>query len=229
MTALGPIDADNLRLILPRSGPRAETGPWRSGQVVRAQVIEVLAGGRVLLEIGGRRLEAETQVPLRNGQALEARVAELTDKVVLRLLGRASAKGATLEALGRDFLSRRAELIGALQGLAGEAGEGGAGPGDARPAESPALAAIRTLLQEAVLTPDKLEQGRNLVRELRALGEFFRPEEAASLARVIRQALVRGERPAAIGRLVGEFMSRAGVEPGRAEALVARLVAALGG
>ena len=44
MTALGPIDADNLRLILPRAETQTQARPWRSGQVIRALVIEVLAG-----------------------------------------------------------------------------------------------------------------------------------------------------------------------------------------
>ena len=61
------------------------------------------------------------------------RVADLSDKVVLRLLGHGPAAENTLENLGRDFLSRRAELTNALQAMAGETGEG-------RPTESPALA-----------------------------------------------------------------------------------------
>ncbi len=234
MTALGPIDADNLRLILPRAETRAEARPWRTGQLIRALVIEVLAGDRVLLEIGGRRLEAETQVPLQNGQTLQARVAELSDKVVLRLLGGGPAAGYTLENLGREFLSRRAELTGALQALAGEAGEGRpadspALAGEGRPADSPALVAVRALLQDAVLTPDKLAQGRVLVRELQTLGRVLGPDQAASLARDIRQALVQGQRPETVGRLVEEFMTRAGVEPERTTPLAARLVTALAG
>jgi hypothetical protein len=230
MSVLGPIDADAWRLILPRSGVETRVGEWRPGQLVSARVIEILTAGRVILEIGQRQLEAETRVPLRAGQVIEARVAETGDKVVLQLAKDFHPERTGLEDTGRHFLARREELIGALKRLA-EGTEAPERPSRADQAPDPGQpsprAAAGRLLLETVLGPERMTQGRYLARELAQVGAALPRDEAAELARAVRLTLIRGDGPEAVSRLVRAALTRAGLPPGEVESKVTRLAAAL--
>lgn len=65
--------------------PEARFQDLRLEQIVRATVAE---GGReqVLLDMGHRRIRAETQVPLRTGQSLDLKVVALGPRLELRLV-----------------------------------------------------------------------------------------------------------------------------------------------
>jgi hypothetical protein len=244
MNVLGPIDSGGIRLVLPQTGRDLSAGQWRSGQLVSARVIEILTAGRVILEIGQHRLEAETRVPLQSGQTIEARVAETGDKVVLQVVKDFRDGRAGLEDAGRRYLARRNEFTGALERLAkgdeapGRSARGSEPPG--RPsagvettdrgqpaARTDARAAVGRLLMETVLGPDKMAQGRRLVRQLARVGEALPRPEAADLARSIRTTLIEGGGPEAVGRLVRTALTKAGLDKAAVEDRAARLVTAL--
>ncbi len=230
MSVLGPIDAEAWRLVLPRAVIGGRAGEWRVGQLVSARVMELLPAGRVLLEMGQRQLEAETRVPLRAGQVIEARVAETGDKVVLQLAEDFRPERTAIEEAGRQFLARRGELTEALKRLA-EGAETEERPLKAEPAPSPGQpvprAAVARLVLETVLGPERMAQGRQLARELALAGAPLPREEAVELARDVRLALIRGGGPEAVTRLVRAALTRAGLPPGEVESRVGRLAAAL--
>jgi hypothetical protein len=64
--------------------PTASLPALRLGQELVARVQRADAG-RVLLDIAGAQVEAQTELPLRSGQALSLRVAQLQPTVVLKL------------------------------------------------------------------------------------------------------------------------------------------------
>jgi hypothetical protein len=75
------------------------------GQVLAARVIELLAGGRALIDLAGERLVAEGAVQLRPGQAITVRVSELSPQLQLEVLAERTAAEQNLASALRSLFS----------------------------------------------------------------------------------------------------------------------------
>lgn len=98
--------------------PATSLPALRLGQELVARVQRADAG-RVLLDIAGSQLEAQTELPLRQGQALSLRVAQLQPAIVLKLAPDVGGQQTLAEAL-RALLPQpgaRAPLATALVSL----------------------------------------------------------------------------------------------------------------
>jgi Flagellar hook-length control protein FliK len=102
----------------------------QAGQVITAEVVQVLGNGQVQIAIGNQTIEAATQVPLQVGQSLQLQVSQTASGIGLAIVNQPSA------ATG--------------QAGAGGASAGGAATSDAVITLSPSLAASLA----ANLTPD---------------------------------------------------------------------------
>src|SRR4051812_3198168 len=60
------------------------------GQVVTAQVVQVLGADQVQIAIGGQTIQAATQVPLQVGQSLQLQVSQTADGIGLAIVNQPS-------------------------------------------------------------------------------------------------------------------------------------------
>jgi len=142
-----------------------------AGQTVEVRVLERIHDGRFVIDAGGNRLTAETEQPLRPGQAMAMRVESLHPRVVLSVLPppvacvaaeRLRAFRANPDALARSI----AEITGLFNGSR---------PGGATPPSDPGrletlLAALRSVLAELGRTGEGLTV-RDFARALGLLTE----------------------------------------------------------
>ena len=142
-----------------------------TGRIVEVRVLERLHDGSFIIEAGGNRLTAETEQPLRPGQAMAMRVESLHPRVVLSVLPppvacvaaeRLRAFRANPDALARSI----AEITGLFNGSR---------PGGATPPSDPGrletlLAALRSVLAELGRTGEGLTV-RDFARALGLLTE----------------------------------------------------------
>jgi hypothetical protein len=90
---------------------------WTMGQLLKATVITPVQQGRVVLVIGGSRMEAETNSPLRPGQTLTVRVERRADPTLLRVVDRRSEAPAVQTRALRGALPRQTPLPPLLANL----------------------------------------------------------------------------------------------------------------
>lgn len=149
----------------------------RLGQVIQAVVAGISAEGLIRLEVGGKEVSAQTQLPLRPGQRLTLRVDQAGRQPLLRLVETQHQDTTQTEGL-RQALPRMLALAPALERLLQLSG----GP---QPAPLPAQ--TQQLLQQLAATlasPEQLMSGRGLRQAVDQSGLF---QEAR---------LARGEPPA---------------------------------
>src|SRR5258706_11603438 len=60
---------------------------WELGQEIAAEVIDLLANGNIVLQLGGALLEAENPGQLHQGQSLCLQVEQLQPQVILHIIG----------------------------------------------------------------------------------------------------------------------------------------------
>jgi hypothetical protein len=109
---------DRLSLALTLRSPTASLPALRLGQELVARVQRADAG-RILLDIAGVQLEAQTELPLRSGQSLSLRVAQLQPTVVLKLIPGITGQQTLADAL-RELLPQpgsRTPLAASLANL----------------------------------------------------------------------------------------------------------------
>ena len=68
------------------SAPVASGILLQAGQVITAEVLQVLGNGQVQLAIGNQTIEAATQVPLQAGQTLQLQVSQTSSGIATELL-----------------------------------------------------------------------------------------------------------------------------------------------
>lgn len=158
-------------LLTLRPGAAATLPALRLGDELTVKVLRAEAG-QALLEVGNRRLEARTSLPLAPGQTLQLRVAQLQPTLVLRLAAQVGAERTIDEAL-RALLPQpaaRAPLGEALARLA-------AAPTGRLPAQAQqALAGLLTRVPSAA----SLGTPGGLARALAGSGLFLEARLAAS-------------------------------------------------
>ncbi|GAB6068080.1 hypothetical protein JCM13664_13990 [Methylothermus subterraneus] len=98
------------------SGARQESALFRPGAQVIAKVLGQASPGRLLLEIGGHRLTAETELNIRAGTHLQLEVVQTQPKVELKVLAD-SSPAAILASTLRHALPRQLPLAEALSSL----------------------------------------------------------------------------------------------------------------
>src|SRR5579871_1852619 len=62
----------------------------QAGQVITAQVVQVLGNDQVQIAIGNQTIEAATQVPLQAGQTLQLQVSQTSGGIALTIVNQAS-------------------------------------------------------------------------------------------------------------------------------------------
>jgi hypothetical protein len=175
------------------------------GQVLAARVIELLAGGRALIELAGERLVAEGAVQLRPGQAITVRVSELLPQLQLEVLAERTAAEQNLASALRSLFSG-ADTAAAARQLAQVV---------TTQLESPAPPVPEQILSDLarMLTPVQVERDASgLAGELRSLF----------------QALGLGLEAALKGAAAGESQSLPAGEGEGLKALLGRLIEVLG-
>jgi len=120
-----------------------------AGQTVEVRVLERIHDGRFVIDAGGNRLTAETEQPLRPGQAMAMRVESLHPRVVLSVLPPPVACVAAehLRAF-RASPDALAQSIAELAGLFGGSRPGGAAPLAGPDRLETLLAALRSVLTD---------------------------------------------------------------------------------
>lgn len=117
LNSLLPLPALNL----PDSRPQLPT--WQLGQVLQAIVLKPTEGGKAALDIGGNRLQAHSDLPLRSGEVLTVRVERQGTQTLLRVLNQFQPEAATQANALRETIPKQeplAPLFANLQMLAGK-------------------------------------------------------------------------------------------------------------
>ena len=75
------------------SSPSASSIALQAGQVITAQVIQVLGNDQVQIAIGNQTIEAATQVPLQAGQTLQLQVSQTSSGIGLAIVNQPNTAG----------------------------------------------------------------------------------------------------------------------------------------
>ncbi|HUX07364.1 MAG TPA: hypothetical protein VMX35_08630 [Acidobacteriota bacterium] len=86
-------------------GQEAQIAAFIRGQVLGAQVIELLAGGKALIEMGGERFLAEGALQLRPEQTITVRISELGPNLQLEVLAERTAAEQNLASALRSLFA----------------------------------------------------------------------------------------------------------------------------
>ena len=90
--------------VLPTSAPSAPAQPagivLQAGQVITAQVVQLLSSDQVQIAIGNQTIEAATQVPLQPGQTLQLQVSQTANGIGLAIVNSPSSAAAGQGASG---------------------------------------------------------------------------------------------------------------------------------
>ena len=179
---------------------------WTVGQLLQATVVAPVEPHRVTLLIGGSRMEAETNSPLRPGQQLTLRVQRQGETTVLRVLPQEAESRQVQTRAMRAALPRQAPLPPLLANLALLS----RAPARVPHESAPAWGELSRTLLRSLPEHQALTQPEGLRRAMAQSGTFF--ESMAAQA-------ARGERPfpvqdfkAGLLRLMG-LLSRTGSQP----------------
>ena len=81
----------NIQLASAPSAPASAAGVvLQPGQVITAQVVQILGNDQVQIAIGGQTIEATTQVPLQAGQSLQLQVSQTPSGIGLAIVNQPS-------------------------------------------------------------------------------------------------------------------------------------------
>lgn len=75
------------------------------GKILKGKVLDVLAGGKALVDFGGKKLTVETSGALTKGQTILARVQQLSPTLVLKLINPSIGESAPARAGTPDIIS----------------------------------------------------------------------------------------------------------------------------
>lgn len=184
------------------TGNRTAVQGWRVGQVLQAMVLAPASNGKASLQIGGQAVEAESQLPLRSGEALTVRVEQQGSQPLLRVLHRAAPALEIQARALRSDLPRQAPLpplLANLQVLAH------APPKAAEGLPQALLQLARSVLQ-SLPEVGSVSHADGLRRALLSSGTFLESRLAASL--VGREAPPIRDLKATLLRLVAHLTSQ---------------------
>ncbi len=158
----------------PLTAARPMVEAWSVGQLLQATVVAPVQPHRVTLLIGGSRMEAETNSPLRPGQQLSLRVEQRGETTLLRVLPQKSEPQAIQTRALRAALPRQTPLPPLLANLAQLAKAPEQIPHEAAPAWAKlARAVVRALPEQQALT-----NPAGLRRAMNDSGTFFESRAA---------------------------------------------------
>ncbi|MFN3919542.1 MAG: hypothetical protein ACK4JF_04555, partial [Methylohalobius sp.] len=142
-------------LKLPSERAQGSSLTFHPGEQLIAKVLAQAAPGRLLLEIGGRKLMAETELSFPIGTSLRLEVVQIQPKIQLRVLADLSPMTIVVSAL-RQTLPRQIPLDQALRSLDAALGR----PNLAPPVRTQIEALLSSLPDQITLAqPDKLALG----------------------------------------------------------------------
>lgn len=155
---------------------------WTVGQLLQATVVAPVQQGRVVLVIGGSRMEAETNSPLRPGQTLTVRVERQTDPTLLRVMDRQSEAPAVQIRALRGALPRQTSLPPLLANLSLLANA----PQRVAHEAAPRWGQLARDILSALPRTEDVTQPEGLRQALRDSGVFFESRaRQAALAQVL--------------------------------------------
>jgi hypothetical protein len=109
--------ASNIPSVSAPSAPSAPGIVLQPGQVVTAQVVQVLGNDHVQIAIGGETIEAATQVPLQVGQSLQLQVSQTPNGIGLAIVnqpGTAASQASASSAATSDSVTLAPSLAASL-------------------------------------------------------------------------------------------------------------------
>lgn len=166
MDITNPVKPGNAILL---ASTRAVAQRFQVGQILQAMVVSA-GGGRAVLDINGQRLNAATDVALRQSQAIEVQVERARSPVVLKVLPEARGQGEVERRALRGSLPRQAALTPLLANLQAVAHSTPQAP---RPPVSPLVAEAARQVLQSLPGPRQMTSGEGVREAMRQSGTFF--------------------------------------------------------
>lgn len=185
---------------------KAVAARFQVGQILQALVLSSSHQNRVALELNGQRLNAATDLPLRQGQTIDVQVERARNPVLLRVLPEAQGRAEVERQALRTALPRQADLGPLLANL-----QVAAAGGSERGEVARALASAATRLLNTLPTPQQLSTPQGLKEALRHSGAFF--EAGLSQAVSARTPPPQGDIKAQLLRLLAVLSRPAAQAP----------------
>ena len=150
---------------------------WSVGQLLQATVVAPVQPQRVTLLIGGSRMEAETNTPLRPGQKLTLRVEQRGETTLLRVVNQQAQSSEVQTRALRAALPRQTPLPPLLANLLLLA----RAPEQVRHESAPAWAKFARTLVRDLPEPQTLTSRDGLRRAIDNAGTFFESRVARAV------------------------------------------------
>ncbi len=158
----------------PLTAARPLVEAWSVGQLLQATVVAPVQPHRVTLLIGGSRLEAQTNSPLRPGQQLTLRVEQRGETALLRVVPQSPPSGEVQARALRSALPRQTPLPPLVANLSLLA----KAPEQVPHESAPGWAKLARAMIRALPEPQSLSTPEGLRRAMNNSGVFFESRAA---------------------------------------------------